>query len=266
MHLVRGAKKLRDGDRIVFSVDGRLVAVAEAREPDGSWRLAFDVAPGDMIPALERAGRMPLPPYITAKRGISDADADDYQTIFAHREGAVAAPTAGLHFTDGLLASLMKHGVQLANVTLHVGAGTFLPVKVDDTDDHDMHTEWAEIGGSTAEAIAETRAKGGRIVAIGTTSLRTLEAAAMPDGTIEPWSGETDIFITPGYRFRAVDLLMTNFHLPRSTLFMLVAAFAGLDAMRAAYDHAICERYRFYSYGDTSLLTLRPEAAAASNA
>ena len=198
---------------------------------------------------------MPLPPYIAAKRGIDERDRDDYQTLFANEPGAVAAPTASLHFTPGLVAAIEARGIHIVRLTLHVGAGTFLPVKVDDTDAHRMHAEWGRIDAVTADVLNAARAAGGRIVAAGTTSLRLLESASRADGTIEPFSGDTSIFITPGYRFRAVDALLTNFHLPRSTLFMLVAAFAGLDTMRAAYAHAIDAHYRFYSYGDACFLT-----------
>jgi S-adenosylmethionine:tRNA ribosyltransferase-isomerase len=204
--------------------------------------------------AVARVGVMPLPPYIAAKRAEDARDQSDYQTMFADRTGAVAAPTAGLHFTPNLLARIEAKGVRTARVTLHVGAGTFLPVKVEDTDEHRMHAEWGEIGADMAALLNETRAQGGRIVAVGTTSLRLLESAVAPDGSFAPWSGDTAIFITPGYRFRAVDVLMTNFHLPRSTLFMLVSAFSGLDTMRKAYKHAIEKEYRFYSYGDACLL------------
>jgi len=197
---------------------------------------------------------MPLPPYIAGRRSPADSDRADYQTVYATRDGAVAAPTAGLHFTPGLLGALEARGVSRHTVTLHVGAGTFLPVKAEDTAEHTMHAEWGEVTAETAASLNAVRAGGGRIVAVGTTSLRLLESAASEDGTIRAFSAETAIFITPGYRFRAVDVLMTNFHLPRSTLFMLVSAFAGLDTMRAAYAHAVTEGYRFYSYGDSSLL------------
>jgi S-adenosylmethionine:tRNA ribosyltransferase-isomerase len=203
---------------------------------------------------LERAGEMPLPPYIASKRGTDEADRDDYQTIFARREGAVAAPTAALHFTDRLLRLLDERGIARETLTLHVGAGTFLPVKADDTTDHRMHSEWGRIDEGTADRLNRARSAGGRLIAVGTTSLRLLESAASPDGKIEPFEGDTAIFITPGYRFRAVDGLMTNFHLPKSTLFMLVSALMGLDTMKAAYAHAIAKNYRFYSYGDASLL------------
>ena len=260
---VRGARKLRDGDRLLFGPDVEpFAATAIEREADGSWRLAFDVAPERMIPELHRVGQMPLPPYITAQRKVRADDQTNYQTIFAKHEGAVAAPTAGLHFTDDLVRRLKARGIESANVTLHVGAGTFLPVKVDDTDDHRMHTEWANIPTDTAHKVNVARQEGRRVVSVGTTSLRVLESAAREDGKLEAWSGETGIFITPGYHFRVVDVLLTNFHLPRSTLFMLVSALAGLDTMRAAYEHAISHGYRFYSYGDACLLE-RPEAVKA---
>ncbi|MGH6861897.1 MAG: tRNA preQ1(34) S-adenosylmethionine ribosyltransferase-isomerase QueA, partial [Phyllobacterium sp.] len=208
--------------------------------------------------AIAAVGHIPLPPYIASKRAEDARDQADYQTVYARKEGAVAAPTAGLHFTPELLAELKERGIEEHFVTLHVGAGTFLPVKADDTADHRMHAETGTVDAATAAALNAVKARGGRIVCVGTTSLRLLESAADADGTIRPWSGPTDIFITPGYRFRAVDMLMTNFHLPRSTLFMLVSAFSGLERMRAAYDHAIKNRYRFYSYGDASLLWRSP--------
>jgi S-adenosylmethionine:tRNA ribosyltransferase-isomerase len=216
--------------------------------------LAFDTSGPAFLASLENGGAVPLPPYI--RGGVADAqDRADYQTLFARYDGSVAAPTAGLHFTPGLMASLAAAGIATAGVTLHVGAGTFQPVRVDDTDAHTMHAEWGEVPEQTARAVEATRAAGGRVVAVGTTSLRLLESVARDhDGTIRASTGETDIFIVPGFRFRAVDLLLTNFHLPRSTLFMLVAAFAGLERMRQAYAHAISERYRFYSYGDCCLL------------
>ena len=246
------AKKLRPDDRIVFS-DSFSAEVA-AKGEAGEVTLRFDAAGAALMAALHAHGEMPLPPYIRRTGNDGSDDATDYQTIFAGPEGAVAAPTAGLHFTPELLARLDARGVRRTTITLHVGAGTFLPVKVDDTDDHKMHTEWFDIPESAARAIAETRAAGGRVVAIGTTSLRTLEAAARADGSVPAGSAETALFITPGYRFKAADLLMTNFHLPRSTLLMLVSAFAGRERMLDAYAHAIAEGYRFYSYGDASLL------------
>jgi S-adenosylmethionine:tRNA ribosyltransferase-isomerase len=204
--------------------------------------------------AIAERGEVPLPPYIAARRAPDEKDNVDYQTMFAKEEGAVAAPTAGLHFTDALMARLADRGIGLAKVTLHVGAGTFLPVTAEEVSQHKMHSEWGEVTKQTAAQLNATRAKGGRIVAVGTTSLRLIESAAGEDGTIAPFSGDTALFITPGYRFRAIDMLLTNFHLPRSTLFMLVAAFCGLDAMQRAYAHAIAAGYRFYSYGDACLL------------
>ncbi len=248
----RPAKKLRPGDRVVFADD--LSAEVAAKGDGGEVALAFDRAGADLMVALERHGAMPLPPYIARKQDEPNSDAEDYQTVFAARDGAVAAPTAGLHFTPDLLAKIEAAGVRRALVTLHVGAGTFLPVKVDDTDDHKMHAEWGEIPAATAQAIAEARARGGRIVATGTTTLRILEAAAREDGTVSAWSGDTDLFITPGYRFRVVDVLLTNFHLPKSTLLMLVSAYAGRERILKAYAHAIRAGYRFYSYGDGCLL------------
>jgi len=248
---VRNAKRLREGDAIDFG-EG-VSATAEERHPDGSWTLAF--AGGEPVEALlERAGRMPLPPYIAGKRVADADDRDDYQTIFAKRDGAVAAPTAALHFTPALTGALDAAGIGRETLTLHVGAGTFLPVKADDTAAHTMHAEWGRIDEATAARLNAAHASGGRIVAVGTTSLRLLESAADDGGTIRPFEGDTAIFITPGYRFRAIDGLMTNFHLPRSTLFMLVSALMGLETMRAAYAHAIAQEYRFYSYGDASLL------------
>jgi S-adenosylmethionine:tRNA ribosyltransferase-isomerase len=251
---VRNAKRLREGDDIAFG--GGVAAVAERRHADGSWTLAF-VGDEPVEVLLERAGTMPLPPYIAGKRATDDADRTDYQTIFAREEGAVAAPTAALHFTPELMAALTEAGVVHETLTLHVGAGTFLPVKAADTTDHAMHAEWGRIEPATAERLNAARRAGGRIVAVGTTSLRLLESATDEDGTIRPFAGDTAIFITPGYRFRAIDGLMTNFHLPRSTLFMLVSALMGLERMRAAYAHAIAAGYRFYSYGDASLLLPR---------
>jgi S-adenosylmethionine:tRNA ribosyltransferase-isomerase len=208
--------------------------------------------------AIAERGEMPLPPYIAGKRPADERDVTDYQTLFADEDGSVAAPTAALHFTPELVSRLAARGVTLHKVTLHVGAGTFLPVKFDDTSEHRMHAEWGEIDEATASALNEVSGKGGRIVPVGTTSLRLLESAADESGTIRSFRGETDIFITPGYRFRAADLLMTNFHLPRSTLFMLVSAFSGLETMQRAYAHAIAQGYRFYSYGDACLLHPQP--------
>jgi S-adenosylmethionine:tRNA ribosyltransferase-isomerase len=248
----RPTKRLRPGDGLVFT--GGLLAKVEAKNEDGSLVLAFDASGPAFLAALEQGGAVPLPPYI--RGGVADAqDRADYQTLFARYDGSVAAPTAGLHFTPGLMAALAAAGIASAGVTLHVGAGTFQPVRADDTEAHTMHAEWGEVPEATARAVEATRANGGRVVSVGTTSLRLLEAVARDhDGAIKAWSGETDIFIVPGFRFRAVDLLLTNFHLPRSTLFMLVAAFAGLERMKQAYAHAIGERYRFYSYGDCCLL------------
>lgn len=247
----RPARKLSAGDVIDFA-DG-FTARVEAKGEAGEVTLSFPDT-GDLFKALERHGEMPLPPYISRPGGATEADESDYQTVYAARQGAVAAPTAGLHFTDGLMAAVQAAGAQFARVTLHVGAGTFLPVKVDRIADHRMHSEWGEIDAATASAVNAARASGGRVVSVGTTPLRLLESAAGADGEVRPFCGDTDIFITPGYRFRAVDALMTNFHLPRSTLFMLVSAFAGLDRMRAAYAYAIRNGYRFYSYGDSSFL------------
>ena len=253
----RPAKKLREGDVVTFGArlhGGALSATVVAKGEGGEVRLAFDREGAPLDAALDAAGVAPLPPYIPRERGPDARDREDYQTIFAARRGAVAAPTAGLHFTGRLLAALDARGVTRAAVTLHVGAGTFLPVKTEDTADHRMHGEWGRLDTETADAIESARAAGGRIVAVGTTSLRLLEAAAGEDGRVRPFEGEIDLFITPGYRFKAVDLLLTNFHLPRSTLFMLVCAFAGTARMKAAYGHAIEAGYRFYSYGDATLL------------
>jgi S-adenosylmethionine:tRNA ribosyltransferase-isomerase len=248
---VRNAKRLREGDRLEFPAG--VSAIAEERHADGSFTLAFGgEEPVEVL--LERAGRMPLPPYIAGKRATDEADKRDYQTIFAREDGAVAAPTAALHFTPELIAALDAGGIQRETLTLHVGAGTFLPVKADDTAEHRMHAEWGRIDAATAERLNAARAAGGRLIAVGTTSLRLLESAAGEDRRIRPFEGDTAIFITPGYRFRAIDGLMTNFHLPKSTLFMLVSALMGLGRMQAAYAHAIAAEYRFYSYGDSSLL------------
>ena len=248
---VRNAKRLVPGDRIEFA--NGVSALAQERLPDGSFYLRFDGdEPVELL--LERAGQMPLPPYIAGKRPTDEADRSDYQTMFADKDGAVAAPTASLHFTPELVAAIDAAGIGREMLTLHVGAGTFLPVKADDTDDHVMHAEWGRIDAATAARLNAVRAGGGRIIAVGTTVLRLLESAADDAGRIQPWEGDTSIFITPGYRFRAVDGLMTNFHLPKSTLFMLVSALMGLDVMQAAYAHAIAGGYRFYSYGDSSLL------------
>ena len=243
-------KRLRPGQEIRFDDD--LAAEVLEKTADGLIMVRFDQAYPALMAVLRRIGHVPLPPYI--RRPDVSEDRRDYQTIYAAEDGAVAAPTAGLHFTRSLFDALAARGVVCAAVTLHVGAGTFLPVKADDTDGHVMHAEWGALDAATAAEINRTRAIGGRVVAVGTTSLRLLESAADEDGTVADFSGDTRLFITPGYRFKCVDMLMTNFHLPRSTLFMLVCAFAGLDNMRRAYDHAIDSRYRFYSYGDACLL------------
>lgn len=248
----RPAKKLKPGVRLTFP--GGLTAEVTAKYEGGEVILRFDRGGADLRAALDDAGIMPLPPYIAAQRAVDEQDQADYQTLFAARDGAVAAPTAGLHFTPELMAAIEAKGIQMVAVTLHVGAGTFLPVKAEDTAGHKMHAEWGEITEDAAARINAARAAGGRVVAVGTTALRLLESAAAEDGTLQPFAAETDIFITPGYRFRLVDLLVTNFHLPRSTLFMLVSAFAGLSRMRETYAHAIDAGYRFYSYGDGSLL------------
>lgn len=248
---VKNAKRLKDGDLIDFGQG--VIARAVSRGADGSVLLHFE---GDepVEVMLERAGTMPLPPYIAAKRGIDARDAEDYQTMFAAEKGAVAAPTAALHFTPELMARIEARGILHETLTLHVGAGTFLPVKADVTDDHQMHAEWGRIDAACADRLNAARAKGGRVIAVGTTSLRLLESATGDDGVIRPFENDTAIFITPGYRFKAIDGLMTNFHLPKSTLFMLVSALMGLEKMQSAYAHAIKEGYRFYSYGDSSLL------------
>jgi S-adenosylmethionine:tRNA ribosyltransferase-isomerase len=248
----KGAKRLKPGDLLEFG-DGFAAEVAE-KHAEGDIGLHFALEGAAFRAALARFGIMPLPPYIKRPREGDARDRSDYQTIFAAKEGAVAAPTAGLHFTERLLAALDEAGIERLAVTLHVGAGTFLPVKAEDTSDHRMHSEWGFLDEAAAQRIAATRGRGGRIVAIGTTSLRLLESAADETGTVRPFAGETALFITPGYRFRTVDLLLTNFHLPRSTLFMLVAAFAGLERMKRAYAHAVERGYRFFSYGDACLL------------
>lgn len=247
-------KRLKEGNRIDFA-DDFSAEVIEKRD-GGEILLHFNCGGEVLFQRLEKYGRMPLPPYIQRKPDdeMTASDRENYQTVFAKEEGAVAAPTAGLHFTPELFRALEKRGVGFETVTLHVGAGTFLPVKVDDTEDHKMHAEWGTVSQEVVDRINATRMAGGRIVAIGTTSLRLLESAATAPGMIHPFAGETDIFITPGYQFKMVDLLLTNFHLPRSTLFMLVSAFAGLDRMHAAYEHAKEKGYRFYSYGDACLL------------
>ena len=258
---MRPGKRLRPGDRVRLGESedracllGALDAVVEAKGEGGEITLAFDLAGPDLDLAIAERGVMPLPPYIAAKRGEDERDRLDYQTIYARQDGSVAAPTAGLHFTPDLMARLEARGVTRHFVTLHVGAGTFLPVKADDTTEHAMHAEWGTIDAATAARLNAVRQGGGRLIAVGTTSLRLLESAAGEDGAIHPFAGDTAIFITPGYRFRAIDGLMTNFHLPRSTLFMLVSALMGRERMQAAYATAISEGYRFYSYGDASLL------------
>ena len=248
---VRNARRLREGDRVEFGAG--VAAIAGAKGEDGSVLLVFEGdEPVELL--LERAGRMPLPPYIAGRRPADARDLDDYQTMFAREEGAVAAPTAALHFTPALMAALAAAGIGYETLTLHVGAGTFLPVKAEDTKDHVMHAEWGRIPAETAARLNAARTAGGRIVAVGTTALRLLESAADPAGRVQPFAGDTAIFITPGYQFRAIDGLITNFHLPRSTLFMLVSALMGVETMQRAYAHAIAEGYRFYSYGDASLL------------
>jgi len=248
---IRNAKRVREGERIQFA-EG-VAAIAEARHGDGSFTLAFEgEEPVEAL--LMRAGTMPLPPYIASRRAADEADGEDYQTMFAREEGAVAAPTAALHFTPRLIEALDAAGIVRETLTLHVGAGTFLPVKAEDTAEHAMHAEWGRINEATAARLTAARRQGRRVIAVGTTALRLLESAADADGTIRAFAGDTAIFITPGYTFRAVDGLMTNFHLPRSTLFMLVSALVGLERMQAAYAHAIGHDYRFYSYGDSSLL------------
>ncbi len=257
---VRPGKRVAVGDRIHFGHDqnscflGQLDATVIEKHEGGEVLLGFDLSGPFLDEALHAVGHVPLPPYIASKRPDDERDLTDYQTIYAREEGAVAAPTAGLHFTPDLFAALDARGVERRFVTLHVGAGTFLPVKADDTANHKMHSETGHVSQATAAAINAARARGNRVVSVGTTSLRLLESAAIESGRLSEWSGATDIFITPGYRFRIVDALMTNFHLPRSTLFMLVSAFSGLERMRAAYSHAIEKHYRFYSYGDASLL------------
>lgn len=258
---MRPGKRLHVGDRVRFGAELDRACAAEAVEATvaekgegGEVTLAFDLSGAFLDAAISAVGVMPLPPYIAAKRAEDERDRTDYQTVYAREEGSVAAPTAGLHFTPELLQRLTDHGVSFHTVTLHVGAGTFLPVKVDDVADHRMHPEYGLITAETAEALNQARWDGGRIVCVGTTSLRLLESTADEAGAIHPFADETSIFITPGYRFKAADVLMTNFHLPKSTLFMLVSAFAGKAAMRRAYDHAIADGYRFYSYGDASLL------------
>lgn len=257
---IKPAKRVTVGDRISFGHEGRicllgtLVATVAEKGEGGEVLLNFDFSGPALDEAIATVGHMPLPPYIAGKRAEDERDNADYQTIYAREEGAVAAPTAGLHFTPELLSALDAAGIERHFVTLHVGAGTFLPVKAEDTEQHRMHSEWGVVTPETAAALNGVQARGGRIVSVGTTSLRLLESAARETGRLQGWSGATDIFITPGYRFRTADILMTNFHLPRSTLFMLVSAFSGMERMKKAYAHAIDHGYRFYSYGDSSLL------------
>jgi len=257
---VKPGKRLAVGDVVRFGSEGEvcflgeLDATVEAKGEGGEVTLAFAFHGAVLDQAIEERGAMPLPPYIAARRQADARDREDYQTMFAKQEGAVAAPTAGLHFTAELVAALAARGIALHRVTLHVGAGTFLPVKAADTADHRMHAERGSVGRATADALNAARRAGGRLVAVGSTSLRLIESASAEDGTIHPFEGETAMFITPGYRFRAVDVMMTNFHLPRSTLFMLVSAFCGLEVMQRAYAHAVAMGYRFYSYGDACLL------------
>jgi len=257
----RPGRKVAEGDRLAVSGLEREALYARVEEKSGGEvMLAFEAESEALDALIDAAGAMPLPPYIASRRPPDARDREDYQTMFAAREGAVAAPTAGLHFTPELMDRLAARGIGWETVTLHVGAGTFLPVKVEDIADHRMHSEWGEINAETADRLNETRARGGRIVCVGTTCLRILETAVTRDGKIMPFSGETDIFITPGYTFRAIDALMTNFHLPRSTLMMLVAAFSGLERIKRAYTHAVHNGYRFYSYGDACLLWPDPAA------
>lgn len=259
-------KRLKDGDRVRFGGEGSacllgtLDATVEGKDEDGAVRLAFDLAGPALDEAIAQVGHMPIPPYIAARRHEDDRDREDYQTLFARVSGSVAAPTASLHFTPDLLARIAAAGVERHTVTLHVGPGTFLPVKADDTSGHRMHAEWGEVTRETADALNAAKARGGRILTVGSTSTRLIESAAGADGIIRPFVGETDIFITPGYRFRAIDGMLTNFHLPRSTLVMLVAALVGHETQKRAYAHAIAQGYRFYSYGDACLLL--PEGGA----
>jgi S-adenosylmethionine:tRNA ribosyltransferase-isomerase len=257
---ILGAKKVQVGDTLRFGTEGRVCFLGELdaqvsqKDEGGEVTLSFSFHGPVLDQAIAERGAMPLPPYIASRREPDDRDRDDYQTLFAREDGSVAAPTAGLHFTEALLARLNERGVGIHKVTLHVGAGTFLPVKADDTSGHKMHAEFGSVSAETADAFNAARAKGGRIVAVGSTALRLLESAAGEDGKLHAFAGETAIFITPGYKFRAVDLMLTNFHLPRSTLFMLVSAFSGLETMKRAYARAIVSGYRFYSYGDACLL------------
>ncbi|MCV3271112.1 tRNA preQ1(34) S-adenosylmethionine ribosyltransferase-isomerase QueA [Roseobacter sinensis] len=248
--LIKPLKKVKPGEEVVFSADLR-ATLQGAR--DGQGHLLFNLTGDDFDAALNAAGAMPLPPYIAAKRPADAQDLEDYQTVFARNKGAVAAPTASLHFDEALLRAISDHGVDFTHVTLHVGAGTFLPVKVDDLTTHKMHAEWGQVSAGAAAEIAATKAAGGRVIPVGTTALRLIETAAR-DGQIAPWEGDTDIFIYPGFRFQVTDALMTNFHLPKSTLMLLVSALMGQATVRRIYDHAIAEEYRFFSYGDASLL------------
>jgi S-adenosylmethionine:tRNA ribosyltransferase-isomerase len=263
--LVKPARKLRPGDVLRFGEEGRvcflgqLDATVEEKGEAGEVTFGFSFHGPVLDQAIAERGEVPLPPYIASRRAPDARDRVDYQTMFAREEGAVAAPTAGLHFTEGLIADIVARGIGFHTVTLHVGAGTFLPVKADDIAGHKMHAEWGQVTGEVAAALNAARRRGSRIVAVGTTSLRLLESAARDDGVVAAFSGDTSLFITPGYRFRAVDVLLTNFHLPRSTLFMLVAAFCGLDTMKRAYAHAVDNGYRFYSYGDACLLFRNPQ-------
>lgn len=250
---IKKSKRLNVGDVLSFG-DRKLTATITEKHDGGEVLLKFDCVAGQLESLLAEIGLMPLPPYIASKRAVDEKDAVDYQTMFAEKEGAVAAPTASLHFTDELLQKLVDKKINFAKLTLHVGAGTFLPMKVDDTNDHVMHAEWGNVSEDVAALINTTHRNGKRVIAVGTTVLRLLESATDENGVTHPFTGDTDIFITPGYKFRCVDLLMTNFHLPKSTLFMLVCAFAGFEQMKSAYAHAITNGYRFYSYGDSSLL------------
>jgi S-adenosylmethionine:tRNA ribosyltransferase-isomerase len=254
----KGARRLRVGDRLVFAED--FFGVVGEKHPEGDVTLRFELDAAAFWETLARHGSMPLPPYIKRPRGGDPRDRRDYQTIFARAEGAVAAPTAGLHFTPSLLEALARNGIRWTTLTLHVGPGTFLPVKVTDPRDHPMHAEWGVVSAETAEQIAAARRDGGRIIAVGTTSLRLLETAVAGNGDVRPFAGDTRLFIMPGYRFRAIDMLLTNFHLPRSTLLMLVAALAGLERIKSAYSHAVAGGYRFFSYGDACLIE-RPRSA-----
>lgn len=263
---VRGSKKLVIGDRVKFGSEATPLDCSVTQKGDeGEVEFTFDLSGADLDQALVEVGHIPLPPYIALKRGEDERDKKDYQTIYAKDEGAVAAPTAGLHFTEELFAALDAKGIERHFVTLHVGAGTFLPVKAEDTDDHKMHFERGIVSAETAKALNVVKARGGRIVSVGTTSLRLLESAVDEKGDLQPWEGATDIFITPGYVFKFVDILMTNFHLPKSTLMMLVSAFSGIDTMRKTYAHAITNKYRFYSYGDASLLYLQKNTKLDTN-